>query len=57
MTTWLTRKEAQEHFKVGRDRVILEARLAGALHPSPGGGKYRIDAEAYDEYIKTKQRA
>lgn len=57
MTTWLTRKEAQEHFKVGRDRVILEARLAGALYPSPGGGRYRIDAEAYDEYIKTKQRA
>lgn len=57
MTTWLTVKEAQERFKAGRERVKLEARLAGALHESPGGGRYRIDAEALDEYIKTKQRA
>ena len=57
MTTWLTIKEAQEHFKSGRDAIKYEARLAGALCKSGGGSrKYVIDAEALDYYRKTKQR-
>lgn len=57
MTTWLTVKEAQEHFKTGREAIKLEARLAGALCRSGAGRKYVIDAEALDYYRKTKQRA
>ena len=57
MTTWLTVKEAQAHFKTGRESVKLEARLAGALYRSGGkGGKYLIDAETLDDYRKEKQR-
>lgn len=56
MTTWLTVKEAQKHFKAGREQIKLEARLAGALCRSVNGGKYLIDAEALEYYRKTKQR-
>lgn len=55
MTTWLTVKEAQKHFKTGRELIKNEARRAGALCKS--GNKYVIDAEALDYYRKTKQRA
>lgn len=57
MTTWLTVEEAQERFKVGREQVKIEARLAGALHYRGSGRKnYVIDAETYDYYRKTKQK-